>query len=399
MIHAHDNHTRALPPVIVLGCILLTTLIQPRCAAPQSRVFAASPMEEALPMSGQTIEQLSVFDHAMRGLLVRWQIPGAALAVAKDGRLVLARGYGYADIERRETVTPQSLFRVASLSKLLTRSAVFKLEDMGELEFSDAAMKYLDIYCPKDSLADPRVEDISVRQLLDHTSGWSVDGLGFDPMFRANEIGATLGIPRPVPASQIISYVLRRQRLHHRPGETYEYSNLGYSMLGRIIEAVAGRSYEEFVKTEILAPVGITRMRIGRTRPEDRVDEEVTYYDFDREQRVESVLPDGPTFVPRPYGGFLIETIDSDGGWIASAIDFLRFIRDADPPPYKGNWSFNGSLPGSRSRAVNSKSQGVIMVALFNGQGDDDFADEITWQLNTCVESVSSWPSGALPPP
>ena len=70
-------------------------------------------------------------------------------------------------------------------------------------------------------------------------------------------------------------------------------------MLGRIIEVIAERSYEEFVTTEILAPVGITRMRIGRTRPVDRADEEVTYYDFDRGKLVESVFPDGPQFVPK----------------------------------------------------------------------------------------------------
>jgi len=121
------------------------------------------------------------------------------------------------------------------------------------------------------------------------------------------------------------------QPLDFDPGERYAYSNYGYCLLGRIIEKLSGQTYEEYVREHVLKPVGITRMRIGKTLPEGRAEGEVKYYEKDATGP--SVFgPDVGKPVPQPYGAWHLEAMDSHGGWIASAVDLVRFASAFDDP-------------------------------------------------------------------
>jgi N-acyl-D-amino-acid deacylase len=210
------------------------------------------------------VPELASFDRTIAGLMAKWQIPGASIAVVKDGRLVLAHGYGWADRESRQPVRPESLFRIASLSKSLTAAAVLKLAEEGRLRLDDKAFALLGDLKPRPGAAvNPDLRKITLRNLLQHSGGWDRDQ-SFDPMFRPREIAATMGVPPPAGAETIVRYMLD-QPLQFAPGTKYAYSNFGYCVLGRIVEKVSGERYEDFVRNRILRPAGATAMRLGHT--------------------------------------------------------------------------------------------------------------------------------------
>jgi CubicO group peptidase (beta-lactamase class C family) len=120
------------------------------------------------------------------------------------------------------------------------------------------------------------------------------------------------------------------------PGTRFAYSNFGFLVLARIIERVAGQTYEEFVRREILSPMGIQRMRLGGTILALRAPDEVRYYDYPGAPLVNSLMPGVSGEVSEPYSGILpMESIDSAGAWIASAIDIVRIFTmlDGKRPP------------------------------------------------------------------
>ncbi len=274
-------------------------------------------------------------------------VPGGALAVVKDGRLVYTRSYGWADREKKMPVTPTSLFRIASVSKPITAVAVMKLIEEGRLDLDARAfdiVRFPPVFT-KRKKPDPRLKRVTVRQLLQHTGGWDRDR-SFDPMFRPIEIAEAVGVPPPAPPEAIIRYMMG-QPLDFDPGTRYAYSNFDYCVLGRIIETVTGTTYEQYVKKRVLAPIGIRRMRIGASLLRKRAKDEVRYYTRD-DAMSDSVFPEpvAPTScrqqagslrytfrkVPTPYGSFHLEAMDAHGGWIASAVDLARFAAALDDP-------------------------------------------------------------------
>lgn len=382
------------------------------------------------------------FDQAMETFMAPRRVPGGALAVVKDRRLVYARGYGWADRENRVAATADSLFRIASISKPVTAVAVLKLVEEGRLDLEAKALELLKLepFLEEGATFDRRLEQITIRQLLQHTAGWDRDKT-YDPMFQSRMIARKTGAPLPPDRETIIRYMLGRP-LDFDPGTRHVYSNLTYCVLGRIIERVTGRPYDEYVKEKVLAPAGITRMTLGRTLEKNRRPGEVRYY-MANGARGRNVFPEEPGEVSWPYGCFDLEAMDAHGGWLASAVDLVRFALALDdpargpllkpesiqtmlappPPPVSRNedgslrdrwyacgwfvraagaggpgvWTHNGSLPGTWTWLAR-RSDGVIMAALFNQRSDDpklpDFALETA--LHRVADGVRDWPEGDL---
>jgi CubicO group peptidase (beta-lactamase class C family) len=306
----------------------LATLAFPLRVLPQT-----TPKGDESPTTGSTDPRLVKFDELMGNFMREQKPPGAALAVTHGGRLVYARGFGYSDVENHEPVQPTSLFRIASISKTITSAAVFRLIEEGKLRLSDKVFSIVKLapHLSPGTHADPRLATITVRHCLQHTAGWD-RSKGFDPM-GANEAEAmakALGISLPVSREDIIRYTLGRP-LDFTPGTAFAYSNFGYVVLGRVIEAVSKASYEAFVLKEVLNPLGIKRMRLGKNFLIDRAPDEVKYYDSQRRTRRAFSGPEIGKEVPRPYEGGL-EPMDANGGWIASAIDLVRFAAAFDDP-------------------------------------------------------------------
>ncbi len=220
-----------------------------------------------LPVSGEIGPGLEGLDSAVLRVMREHHIPGASLAVARDGALVLARGYGWADRAAREPVRPQTLFALASVSKSITAATILKLADTGRLDLDARAFDFLKGLDPlPGEKPDPRLASITVRQLLIHAGGWDRRKSG-DPNGFSERVAAKLGVALPVGPRQLTQYMLGRP-LDFDPGTESQYSNFGYILLGLIIEKVTGRTYEESVQTITLNPMKLDRVvlnhRAGR---------------------------------------------------------------------------------------------------------------------------------------
>lgn len=254
------------------------------------------------------------------------EIPGGQVAVGRGGAILFSRGFGLADREKSIAVQPRTLFRIASISKPLTAVAVLTLVEDGALSLDGKMLDVLkpDIFLPTGREVDGRLKDITIRHLLQHTGGWDRDKSG-DPMFQSGQIAKTLGIAAPPATRDVIREVLGRP-LDSAPGERYAYSNFGFCVLGRIIEKLTGKPYEQFVRERVL--LGIAGPRLGATVTQ--AEGEARYYMNGDGQTGRPVFPNLPDRVPWPYGGFCLEMMDSHGGWISSAEDIVRFAMSLD---------------------------------------------------------------------
>ena len=413
---------RTLAIILLIAAFLIPLRLLATPAEPQA----------GMPMTGPTEPAMASFDRIIPELMRKYQVPGGAVAVMKDGRLIMARGYGFGDREARQPIEPDSLFRIASLSKAITSATILRLVEEGRLTLDSRVFQILNNLRPAvGARVDRRIYEITIRNLLQHSGGWDRDK-SFDPMFRSDEIAQTLGVPAPAKPDDIIRYMMG-QPLQFTPGTKYAYSNFGYCILGRIIEKTTGQTYENYVRNNTLAPAGITCMRIGHTLPRERAPNEVRYYGYPGIGLAKSVFPGQQQEVPWPYGGWYIEAMDSHGGWIASAIDLLRFIDEVDgrgnhrqllrkptietmvahpaPPLWANsdnwygmgwqvrpvnpgeNWWHTGSLDGTSTLMVRAYN-GLAWVALFNSRpkNSDGFAGELDSSMWKAVGEVTRWP-------
>jgi N-acyl-D-amino-acid deacylase len=396
-----------------------------------------------VPATGEEDPALRSFDDLMTSFLAEHAVPGAALAVARDGRLMYARGFGHADVAKKTLVRPQALFRIASISKPLTAVAVLRLAEQKRIGLDDRVLAHVRLtpHLEPGAKFDPRWKQITLLQLLQHTGGWDRDK-SFDPIDIPWDIAKSLGIRLPVRPMHIIRYMLGKP-LDFDPGTRYAYSNLGYLLLGRVIEAVTRQTYEAYVRKEVLAPLGIREMQLGRALPEDRPRGEVKYYDA--EKRTGSCLYGRRLGekVPLPDGGINLESYEAHGGWIASAIDLVCFAcafndparcpllketsiakmwappagtlgHTADGKPrevfYGCGWEVRpvgnegkvnawhtGFMPGTSTLLVH-RFDNLVWAVLFNTDRNAKgkvLADLIDPLVHDAADAVKSWPKGS----
>ncbi|MEZ6134781.1 MAG: serine hydrolase [Pirellulaceae bacterium] len=283
--------------------------------------------------AGPSDSRFANYDRAMSAFMREHSVPGASIAVTDRGKVVFARGYGYADVETSELVTPNSLFRIASISKPITAVAILQMIEKGELHADDKLLETLDYEEAIESAGeafDQRWRDITIRQLLEHRGGWD-RSKSFDAMFQSVRFAVQVDAEPPADQSAVIRAMLA-QPLDFDPGQRYAYSNFGYCLLGRVIEKLSGQTYEAYVQEHVLAPIGITTMRIGATRLAGRAPQEVRYYQPGTATSV--FAADLDETVAWPYGGWFLEAMDSHGGWIASATDLAKFAAAFDDPDH-----------------------------------------------------------------
>lgn len=348
---------------------------------------------------------LAKIDSVVAGVMGAAQVPGMSIAVAKNGHLAFAKSYGFADKAARTPVTSSSLFRLASISKPITATGIMKLVEKGTIALDQKVFGPNSIlgttYTTKPK--DARIYEITVRQILTHTSGLFPND-GNDPMFRNFSMSQ----------SQLITWALENDTLASDPGTHYAYSNFGFLILGRIIALKTAASYETWMKANVLSPAGISDMRIGGDTLAARAPNEVTYYGEPGTD---------------PYG-MDVSRMDAHGGWIGSAIDLTRFMvhMDGASPPadlvapgdltmmmtptqisiadgdHYGfgfsivigskttQWWHSGSMPGTQTIMVR-RSDGMVWSAVANSRANNPDIDTMMWNV---VDGVSAWPNGDL---
>ncbi len=371
------------------------------------------------------IPEFEGFDKTLMRFMKRWNIVGASVAVAHDGNLVYAKGFGFADSISRQPVQPYSRFRIASISKLVTAVAVMKLQEEGKLSVHDK------VFGPEGILNDPyysnpkdrRVYDITVLHLLSHQGGWTTR-YG-DQMFMPFVVASSLGIPVPVDTKTIVRFALNKN-LHYTPGRGRSYSNLGYAILGLVIEKASGMTYQEYCRKHILEPCGIYDMNLASNLRTERQPYEVTYYEPPDAILKPSVYGTGE-MVPASYGGNDIESLGAAGAWIATAPDLVKLVLHIDgvdnpediispesvrfmvdtgngfaPLGWKatvqgGLWWRTGSFPGSAGM-IKRQPDGVIWVFLMNTStwNGPEITAELSMFMSRALAQVKKWPGRNL---
>ncbi len=371
------------------------------------------------------LQETIKFDQQIERFISSWDVKGLSLAGMKDEKLIYAKGYGWADKERGVKMDVNHIMRIASVSKLITAAAIMKLNEEGRLRLSDKPFSVggiLDI--PQlQKIRDKRVRNITIEHLLRHKGGFTLRG--GDPLFCTHDIKKRMKLERIPTPDDVIAYSLDRG-LGFTPGTGTRYSNLGYLILTRIIEVISGENYEDYIKSEILRPAGIFDMHLGSNFYEEKLDNEVKYYEPENQEPVPS-FKDGTTLCSRCYGGNNIEGLKGAGGWIASPTELLKLVASLDGKPgigdilspqsielmtisapgilpagwskinSNGDWSRTGTLSGSSSLIKNQKD-GYAWVVLTNTSSWNGarFPKEIDHLFRKAVQKVSLWPQRNL---
>lgn len=214
--------------------------------------------------------------------LDKCKIPGISFSVMKGTKVVYSKGYGVADRNSGEKVTPDHLFRMASISKQFCAMCIMTLKEQGKLKLDDQVFGDKGILNGLYKNITAYHRGITVRHLLSHSSGIcaGLDDPAFNNSYRCYDGNSS----RPVPTDTLIQRTIdKRQNAYksgsstYSPGALYNYSNVGYCILHRIVEVVSGKDYETFLKEEVLSRMGITDTHIGGYQEERRPNECVYY--------------------------------------------------------------------------------------------------------------------------
>ncbi|HVU23593.1 MAG TPA: serine hydrolase [Opitutus sp.] len=275
------------------------------------------------------------YDAAIPALLQKWSVPGAAVAVAYDGHIVFARGYGFADREGSRLVQPDTSFRIMSISKTLTAAMTMRLVADGRLSLDDHPFALLNYAMPGYGGAhrDARLDRILVRHLLNHSAGWVWDqaknpivgGNGFYPTNYEYRIAQIMGTPPPASPQTMIRYMMG-QPMQAEPGTVFRYCPLGYEILGRLIELKTGSTYEQAVRN-LLEASYVSGAALAGSRRNELAADEAVYYDYPGAPLQQSQF-DG-AMVAGPYA-YSLPGWDAAGGWRLSAVECLRFLLALD---------------------------------------------------------------------
>ncbi len=312
----------------------------------------------------------------------KYSIPGLSIAVWYKERLAYCEAFGYSDLETRKLMHPDSLFRIASISKQITEVAIRLLAQSHSLRLDDTVFGNNGVL-GNDYGRPPhnsKIDTITIRNLLDHKSGWT--NIPNDPMFIDPEISQ----------QSIIGMMVTKRPLSANPGGEFYYLNLGYCVLGRVIEKVTRMPYADHVQEAVLKPSGIADMKIGGNTLSESLESEVHYYQ-------------------QEYSPYIINVarMDSHGGWVGSALDLIRFMLRVDGRPNIPDllneqsisnthftfpaWYFTGSLPGTSALVarLNDDINYVFLANTRTERNPNEILDDIYNTINQQLLSIKKW--------
>jgi CubicO group peptidase (beta-lactamase class C family) len=312
-------------------------------------------------LTATLLAQADPIDALIRAEMKRQNIPGLSLAVLKRGAVVKADGYGFSNIRQKTPASPQTVYKIASVSKQFIASAIMRLVQDGQLGVDDPIAKYL-------AGVPEAWNGITIRHALTHTGGLVREAPGFDPF--------------KVQSDAEVIRTAYAQPLRFAPGEKWEYSNLGYFALGEIIRKVSGQSWPDYVAEKIFKPTGMhstfptnTKQRIPTLT--------LGYVDND-------ALRDAPDWKAlRASGAFLSTVLDLakwdamlySGAVLSEASRRQMWtpvaLNDGRPFPYGFGWRLeaigghravhhSGGMPGARSMFARFPDQGLTIIILTN---------------------------------
>ncbi len=368
-------------------------------------------------------EQCKNFDKEIESFMRRWELTGASFALMRNDSLLYAKGYGYANKEQEVKMEVGHIMRIASASKLITATAIMRLVEQKKLTLDSKVFGENGILNmePFNTLADNRLKLITVEHLLRHTGGFKTPVE--DPAFSNYSVAKALGRELPLELDDMVRYATMF-RLRSMPGDRYDYSNLGYQILTKVVEVASGRDYESFVKRDVLAPAGCYDIQIGENFSNKRASNEVNYYEVKEAQLYDAFDGSGKQ-VLKSNGGNNVNLLSGAGGWVASSVEMLRLVasingsgtkrdilskesvdimtHDSRKKPIgwatvNGNeWLRSGSMAGSCT-LIKHQSNGYTWVFITNSSAWIGYklSNYISTQITRSVSKVKEWPKQDL---
>lgn len=277
----------------------------------------------------------SFLDKVFAEQMPKYNIPGAVFTLVKDGKIVFSKGYGYADLEKKKPVDKDTtLFRAYSISKSFTATAVMQLVEGGQLKLDEDVNKYLKRFKIKDSFAEP----VTLADLLTHNAGYT------DPVI-ARQLAQ--GEFRELDLGK---YMEKNLPPRARPPGTFEYSNLGVSLAGFIVEEVTGETFSGYVENHIFKPLGMNRSTFllpSELSPKRLADFAYSYTlenGVNRKMRFEEA-----DFSTTPAANLLTTGTDIARFMIAhlqnGRYEKIRILSEASAKRMHEPWLFTGSRP------------------------------------------------------
>jgi len=360
-----------------------------------------TPLNHLMENSMSDLEETEKFDAAIRRFMRYWDIKGASFALMKNDSLIYAKGYGYSDIKDSIKCEVKNVFRVASVSKLITAVAIMRLCETGKLTTQDFVFGEEGILC--DSLflnyRDKNIKKITVEHLLRHTGGFA--NPHGDAAFNTDLVAKYLGKELPLSMDDMVQYATRI-RLRARPGGWFNYSNLGYIILSKVVEKASGMPYEIYVKDSVLAPMGCYDMHLANNFSDEFLENEVKYYEV-REAEPVPAYDGSDTLVMKSRGGNDVHGLYGAGGWVASPVELLRFVSAIDNCPVKEEFLSQESIDFMTMYSKNFKPAGWATVTSREWMRTGSMAgtsalikaqkDGYTWVF---ISNSSSWTGPAL---
>ena len=317
------------------------------------------------PLHAQPTRSADTVDRYVASEMARKHIPGVSLAVVRAGKVIRAQGYGVADLEHAIPVTPQTVFKIGSVSKQFLATGIMILAQDGRLAVDDPVAKHV-------AGAPESWRDITLRHFLTHTSGVLREGPAFDPM-------------KVQPDSVIVHSAFARP-LEFRTGSKYQYCNVCYFTLADVIRRASGKPWEAFLTERVFRPMGMAATRTTTTT--ELVAHRARGYTWRDTGYVNS-----PEFLAlRPSGAFLSTALDL-AKWDAALYEdrvLTKASRDAmwtrvgltgggssgygfgwQLDSVDGHWRVHhgGSLPGFRAEMARFPKDSLTVIVLTNADG------------------------------
>jgi CubicO group peptidase (beta-lactamase class C family) len=345
------------------------TLFVALLLADGSALFAGVPTPTGTP-----IRAYAPLDKAVLDFMDRYDCRSATAAVSRGGKLLFSRGYGWHDAVEKKRTLPEDLLRIGGVSQPVTAAAVRKLIRDGKFSLDTKPFKYLALKPLRFANPDPRIYDITVGELLQHRGGWGDES--FDPFAHMDSVEKVLKVTRRPRPLEIVRFMMT-EPLQFDPGTQTSFSNIGYCILGRMIEKATGKSYGNYLTENFLRSLGINDIRPARHFADQRDVREVWY----------------------PVRGVPIETMDSFGGLIASAPALCKFLEaywaDGEPrqPGDDKEWTYYGNVVGSTA-LVRQRTDGYNIAIIFAVRSTkplpDSYSRTLTQQIDELIDKVAA---------
>lgn len=355
-----------------LRFVALVALIIPPAPAAAQPIAAHPRVKEAL----------AAYEKWLDGERAFKKIPGVASALVLDQDVIWQGGTGYADLARKTPATPNTLYSICSISKLFTSISALQLRDQGKLRLDDPVARHLPWFTPK--TAYPADGPITIEGLLTHASGLQrefADTLWIEP---------NMAFPT---YEELVKGVADRE-VAYRPEKYFQYSNLGFTMVGAVVAAASGQSYADYVRTNVIGPLGLTNT-FSEMPPEERGKRlAMGYSGIDRDGNRHE-MPFYQTKAMAPAAGYASTALDlakfaswqfrllEHGGKEVLAANTLREMQRVHfvDPGWETTWGLGfevwrhgdktfvghgGSCPGYRTQLTMKPDEKIATVVMTN---------------------------------